>query len=125
MLGDASIDLEEMCALVAKLPLAYQPGASWRYSVATDVCARLVEVLSSQRFDDYLQTSIFAPLGMVDTGFWVPPEKAERFITMYAPVDLFDPMKPGLVKADDPVTGVYNAERSLLSGGGGTGFHHR
>ena len=119
VLGDANLDLEEFCHLVAKLPLAYQPGTNWRYSVATDVCAHLIEVLSGQKFDDFLQQRIFAPLGMVDTGFWVPPEKAHRFITMYAPVDLLDPMKPGYVKADDPVTGQYNKKRKLLSGGGG------
>ena len=61
VLGDASVDLEEMCALIAKLPLAYQPGTGWRYSVATDVCARLVEVLSGQRFDEFLRANIFTP----------------------------------------------------------------
>ena len=119
VLADASIDLEEFAARVAKLPLAYQPGTDWRYSVATDICARLVEVLSGQKFDDYLKQEIFGPLEMVDTDFWVPPEKADRFITMYAPVDLFDPMKPGMTKADDPVGGQYNSQRALLSGGGG------
>jgi CubicO group peptidase (beta-lactamase class C family) len=119
VLGDFSIDLEEFCSRVAKLPLAYQPGSSWRYSVATDVCARLIEVLSGQKFDAFLKSRIFNPLGMADTDFWVPPEKADRFITMYAPTDLLDPMKPGMVKADDPVTGSYNSQRMLLSGGGG------
>lgn len=119
VLADSSIDLEEFCDRVARLPLAYEPGTSWRYSVATDVCARLVEVLSGQKFDEFLQQRIFAPLDMADTGFWVPPEKTHRFITQYAPTDLFDPMKPGLVKADDPVSGQYNKLRALLSGGGG------
>ena len=119
VLTDSSIDLEEFCDRVARLPLAYEPGTSWRYSVATDVCARLVEVLSGQTFDEFLQQRIFAPLDMPDTGFWVPPEKTERFITQYAPTDFFDPMKPGLVKADDPVNGQYNTLRPLLSGGGG------
>ena len=49
----------------------------------------------------------------------MPPEKADRFITMYAPTDLLDPMKPGMVKADDPHAGQYNQPRKLLSGGGG------
>jgi len=119
VLADASVDLEEFCARVAKLPLAFQPGTQWRYSVATDVCAHLVEVLSGQKFDEFLKDHIFTPLGMVDTGFWVPPEKADRFITMYAPEDLLDPMKPGLNKADDARNGQYNAPRALLSGGGG------
>ena len=119
LFGDADMDLEEFCGLVAKLPLAYHPGTSWRYSVATDICARLVEVLSGLRFDEFLRAHIFNPLGMADTDFSVPPQKADRFITMYAPEDLFDPMKPGLVKADDPTSGQYNQPRRMLSGGGG------
>jgi CubicO group peptidase (beta-lactamase class C family) len=119
VLADASIDLEEFCLRVAKLPLAYEPGTSWRYSVATDVCARLVEVLSGQPFDEFLHQRIFGPLAMVDTDFWVPEEKADRFTTMYAPEDFFDPMKPGLNKADDSHAGQYNTRRAFLSGGGG------
>lgn len=118
-LGDNSIDLEELCTRLAQQPLAYEPGTSWRYSLATDVCARLIEVLSGMRFDEYLKTRIFEPLNMIDTDFWVPPEKADRLVTMYAPVDLFDPMKPGMSKADDARTGQYNSPRKLLSGGGG------
>lgn len=119
VLADTSMQLEEFCQRVAKLPLAYEPGTSWRYSVATDVCARLVEVLSGERFDHFLQRRIFEPLAMVDTDFWVPPEKAQRFITMYAPTDLLNPMQPGQLKADDPHTGQYNQQRAFLSGGGG------
>jgi CubicO group peptidase (beta-lactamase class C family) len=119
VLGDFSLDLEEFCVAVAKLPLAYEPGTSWRYSVATDICARLVEVLSGQKFDVFLKEKIFTPLVMVDIDFWVPPEKTTRFVTMYAPNDFFDPMAPGLTKVDDPITGQYNQKRKWLSGGGG------
>jgi CubicO group peptidase (beta-lactamase class C family) len=119
VLSNSSLTLEEFCAKAAALPLAYQSGSSWRYSIATDVCARLVEVLSGQTFDTFLAAHIFQPLGMVDTDFWVPPEKADRFTTMYAPVDLLDPMKPGLNKADDARAGQYNTKRAFLSGGGG------
>ncbi|NKC00526.1 MAG: serine hydrolase [Pseudomonadales bacterium] len=119
VLSESSLNLEEFCSRAADLPLAYQPGSSWRYSIATDVCARLIEVLSGQSFDDFLADRIFRPLGMVDTDFWVPPEKADRFTTMYAPVDLLDPMKSGLNKADDSREGQYNKKRAFLSGGGG------
>ncbi len=119
ILTDFSLTLEGLCDKLGALPLAYHPGTQWRYSFATDVVARLVEVISGQRFDEYLEANIFAPLAMADTGFWVPPEKRDRFITMYAPTDLLDPMKPGLVKADDPQDGAYTQERNLLSGGGG------
>jgi CubicO group peptidase (beta-lactamase class C family) len=119
ILNDFSLTLETLCEKLGALPLAYQPGTRWRYSFATDVVARLVEVLSGQRFDTYLKANIFDPLDMSDTDFWVPPEKCDRFITMYAPTDLLDPMKPGLVKVDDPHEGTYTRERNLLSGGGG------
>ena len=119
ILSDFSLTLETLCDRLAALPLVYEPGTQWRYSFATDVLARLVEVVSGARFDDYLKANLFEPLGMVDTDFWVPPEKRDRFVTMYAPEDLFDPMKPGLVKVDDPQEGAYTRQRNLLSGGGG------
>lgn len=111
--------LEELCQKLAEFPLAFQPGTQWRYSLGTDVTARLMEVVTGQPFDAFLESAIFAPLGMVDTGFWVPEAKRDRFIAMYAPVDLLDPTKPGLNRADDPQTGLYTRERALKSGGGG------
>jgi CubicO group peptidase (beta-lactamase class C family) len=111
--------LEALCNRLATLPLAYQPGTSWRYSLATDVLARVIEVISGQRFDDFLRGRIFAPLGMDDTGFHVPVDKQQRFTTMYAPLDVMTPMKGGLVKADDPYTGAYSRPKTFLSGGGG------
>ncbi len=118
-LGQSSMDLEELCNLIAKQPLAYQPGTSWRYSFATDVCARLVEVISGKPFDKFLQETLFEPLNMKDTGFWVEESKMDRFITIYAPTDLFDPMKPGLVQAEDKKSGPYASKPKFLSGGGG------
>ena len=78
-------DLESMVSRLAKIPLAYQPGTQWRYSVSTDVVGRLVEVLSGQSFDQYLQERIFEPLGMSDTRFHVPEEDLDRFATVYGP----------------------------------------
>jgi CubicO group peptidase (beta-lactamase class C family) len=115
--GDAT--LASLCHSLAQMPLAYHPGMDWRYSLATDVAARVVEVLSGQSFDTFLKARIFAPLQMVDTDFHVPVEKQDRFVTMYAPTDLFTPMKGGLVKADDPDTGTYSKPKPMLSGGGG------
>lgn len=72
---------------LGKLPLIYEPGTRWHYSVATDVLGRLVEVVSEQRFDKYLAEHIFEPLKMVDTSFMVPREKMDRFAQMYAEKD--------------------------------------
>ena len=111
--------LEELCDKLADLPLVYQPGAYWRYSLSTDVLARLVEVWSGQRFDDFLQAEIFQPLGMVDTDFYVPPEKLDRLVTMYAPTNVLKPMKGGLVEADASRPNHYAKPATFFSGGGG------
>jgi CubicO group peptidase (beta-lactamase class C family) len=118
-LGGPGQTLETMCESLARMPLAYQPGSRWRYSLSTDVLARVIEVLSGLRFDAFLQQRLFEPLGMHDTAFWVPPEKRERFTAMYAPASFMEPMKPGLTKADDPRDGQYTKPPSFLSGGGG------
>lgn len=117
--GGTTLTLETLCDRLAELPLAYQPGTSWRYSLATDVTARLVEVVSGQRFDEYLGANIFQPLGMVDTDFWVPPAKQDRFVTMYSAAEPFAPLAPAQVTADDPRDGAYSTPPRLLSGGGG------
>lgn len=75
--------LEELMEKLAGLPLRQQPGTQWIYSVAADVQGRLVEVLSGQSFDAFLQERIFGPLGMVDTGFYVPEEDHDRVTQVY------------------------------------------
>src|SRR5215813_14032547 len=109
-----------MMDVLADLPLVYHPGTSWEYSVATDVLARLVEVLSGQRFDAFIQSRILDPLGMVDTGFVVQEQDRSRLAAYYAGADLTDPMKPGLTRTDDaPYPGAYLRAVPKLSGGGG------
>ncbi len=112
--------LADMVDTLADLPLVFHPGTSWEYSVATDVVSRLVEIVSGQRFDAFIQSRIFDPLGMVDTGFVVPEEKRHRFAAYYAGADPIDPMKPGLTRADDaPYPQAYLRPVPRLSGGGG------
>ena len=78
------------------------------------MCARLVEIISGMRFDEYLQREVFDPLGMVDTGFVVPDEAADRFAAGYG-----RNAKKQLVLVDDPESSAYRRPRSFLSGGGG------
>jgi len=111
--------LETMCDALAGLPLCYEPGTRWRYSFAADVTARIIEVLSGKRFDQFLEQNLFEPLGMRDTAFFVPEDKRERFTAMYAPANFLDPMQGGLSKVDDPRDGMYTKPPSFLSGGGG------
>lgn len=78
-------DLEQFIGKLSEIPLLYEPGTRWHYGVSTDVLGRLVEVVSGQTFEKFLQDRIFSPLGMVDTSFWVPHEKRSRFAQLYAP----------------------------------------
>lgn len=77
--------LKDMVQKLSKIPLFYQPGTKWNYSVSTDVTSYLVEVLSGQSFDLFLQERIFKPLKMSDTYFSVPKEKIDRIASLYGP----------------------------------------
>ncbi|MDI1262222.1 MAG: serine hydrolase [bacterium] len=112
--------LAQMVDVLADLPLIYQPGTSWEYSLAIDVVARLVEVISGQSFDAFIKARIFDPLGMVDTGFFVPEKDHGRLVPLYNGADLMEPMKPGLTRADNyPFPGAYLRPIARLNGGGG------
>ncbi len=112
---NSGITLKEMVTRLGAIPLRQQPGSMWHYSVAVDVQGYLVEVLSGQAFDDFLDERLFGPLGMNDTDFYVPAEKAERFAQIYtydeegnlAPSEMFGAANDYMV---DPV---------FKSGGGG------
>jgi CubicO group peptidase (beta-lactamase class C family) len=113
-------DLAGMMKALAPLPLSFHPGTRWEYSVASDVLGRVVEVVSGESFGAFLARRIFEPLGMNDTDFWVPPAKRDRLCALYVGVDLLDPTKPGLLRADDkPYPGAYVHKLPRESGGGG------
>lgn len=106
--------LADMIAKLSDIPLRYQPGTRWHYSVSIDVLGYLVEVISGIPFDEFLETRIFEPLGMEDTGFTVPPDKLDRFATNYAPG------KDGSLEVfDAPSNSRYTGEVTFFSGGGG------
>ncbi len=79
----AAPTLADFTQRVASIPLAFQPGSRWEYSISQDVLGRLVEVLSGQPFDEFLTQRVFEPLGMKDTGFYVPEEHADRLAANY------------------------------------------
>lgn len=117
---DAATPLNNMMSVLEKLPLTFHPGTSWEYSVATDVLGYLVEVVSGLKLDKFFQSRIFAPLGMVDTGFWCPPEKQDRLAAYYSGADILQPMKSGLTRADNsPYPNAFLKPSPRLSGGGG------
>ncbi|MGH9047755.1 MAG: serine hydrolase domain-containing protein, partial [Acidimicrobiales bacterium] len=106
--------LESVCEILSRHPLKFQPGTRWNYGLSTDICARLVEILSEKSFDEYLQTEIFEPLGMVETGFFLPDDKIERFAANY---NRRSGEAPQL--GDDPETSNYRRKPSYFSGAGG------
>jgi CubicO group peptidase (beta-lactamase class C family) len=96
--SDAALD--ELMERLATLPLLHQPGSAWEYSMAPDVLARLVEIVTGMSFGAALQTHLLAPLGMVDTAFVLRADQAPRLSTLYGG-DKLDPTRPGLTRLND------------------------
>ncbi len=124
----AENDLATFVDAVASLPLCFHPGESWRYSVATDVLGRLVEVVAGKPLDEFFADEIFRPLGMADTGFWVPAEQQDRLAALYSPFPSFDfaanmleilPADAPLHLLEAPADSPRTHRPALLSGGGG------
>lgn len=114
--GDFTVptyDLDEMMARLGDLPLLFEPGTRWGYSVATDVCGALIERMSGERLDEHLRRRILGPLGMVDTGFHAPSESLERCSPLYATLPGLEPRTP-IASA-----GAMTEKPRLLSGGAG------
>jgi CubicO group peptidase (beta-lactamase class C family) len=108
--------LDEFIKRVAKLPLNSQPGTEWHYSISVDIQGYIVQKLSGMPFEEFLEKRIFKPLGMVDTGFYVPKEKLNRFAEFYS----YD--KDGKMQVVGPHDGLnhdFAAKPALSSGGGG------
>jgi CubicO group peptidase (beta-lactamase class C family) len=80
---DESVSLQEFVSKLGKLPLLHQPGEKWDYGYSVDVLGRLVEVVSGKTFEEFLEQRVFIPLGMKDTGFFVPEEKKSRLAKIY------------------------------------------
>jgi CubicO group peptidase (beta-lactamase class C family) len=99
---------------LANVPLRYDPGDRWQYSYATDVCGYLVEAISGKPFDEYLQENIFGPLGMRDSAFWVPAEKADRLAALYRRA-----RDKSLRLVADAQTAAMLKKPAFFSGGGG------
>ena len=117
--------LQTMIDDLAKIPLEFSPGEAWNYSVATDVIGYLIGLISGKPFEQFLKERILDPLGMKDTDFFVPKDKAHRFAACYSA----DPQggmtfhaterKGTLTLQDDPATSSFLEPPSFISGGGG------
>ncbi|MEV7072129.1 serine hydrolase domain-containing protein [Streptomyces sp. NPDC091972] len=104
-------DLAKTVDVYASLPLQFEPGTQWNYSVASNVLGRVIEVASGQALDVFFAERVFGPLGMTDAGFWVPDEQADRLAELYGEKD------DGSI---EPVPGLpLRGRPRLLSGSGG------
>jgi CubicO group peptidase (beta-lactamase class C family) len=121
-------NLEDFVETLGAIPLQYDPGTRWHYSVAVDVQGRLVEVLSGMRFGEFLEKRLFGPLGMVDTSFVVPDEKWPRVAQLYSPKGTdedraYSFLRPSnsteLVVANEEFNENYREGATFESGGGG------
>ena len=107
------VDLAQACDIWAGLPLLFQPGAEWNYSVATDVLGRVVEVASGQRLDEFFADRIFRPLGMTGTAFWADETAAPRLAALYRPG------RDGRATRLDALGQPALRQPRMLGGGGG------
>jgi CubicO group peptidase (beta-lactamase class C family) len=108
-----SKSLQEFIGKLAKIPLAYQPGTKWVYSASMDIQGYIIEKLSGQMLPDFMREHIFKPLGMKDSGFFVPADKRGRFVTIYRSNE------KGEVVPAPGFGGDYAEQPTMASGGGG------
>jgi CubicO group peptidase (beta-lactamase class C family) len=115
--NDENQNLQQFVSRLSTLPLKCQPGTKFNYSVSTDVLGRLIEVVSGQTLDAFFAERIFKPLDMVDTGFYVPANKVDRFAVNYGSDRTgAEPLKV----VDDPQNkSTYLKSPKFLEGGGG------
>jgi CubicO group peptidase (beta-lactamase class C family) len=107
-------DLAAACDVFAGLPLLFEPGAEWNYSVSTDVLGRVIEVVSGQSLDEFFAQRILEPLGMTDTGFSVPDADRPRMTALY----VHDPETATAVPFPGPDPTAADSPRMLAGGHG-------
>ena len=112
-LGDERYGLPELMRRLAAHPLAHQPGEGWVYGFSHSVLGRVIEVAADQSLDEYFDSVIFTPLGMVDSGFFVSPDKVARLATVYQSDEGV------LHRVEDQVSNEIIDRIPMLSGGGG------
>jgi CubicO group peptidase (beta-lactamase class C family) len=110
--GLTDSNLQGMIDKLAKLPLETQPGTAWDYGPVVNIQGYLIEKLSGQSLDVYFEENIFRPLGMVDTGFWMPEEKAARVVAVNTYAE-------GRITPANPANRVTTSKPAFLSASGG------
>lgn len=106
--------LADICDILAGLPLMFQPGTEWAYSMSIDVLGRVVEILSGMTLGEFMKKRIFDPLGMTDTAFHCSADKADRLAALYVP----NPADKKILRNDAGAAGALNEPKAHLGGGG-------
>ena len=107
-------DLAGICDMLASLPLLFQPGTEWNYSMSIDVLGRVVEVLSGMSLGEFMKKRIFDPLGMTDTAFFVPEDKTDRLAALY----VMNPADRKAMRLDAMAGGATRKPLAEMGGGG-------
>lgn len=126
-LSMGNLNVKEFVQRLGSMPLQYEPGTRWHYSVASDVLGRLVEVVSGMPFDEFLNQRIFIPLEMNDIGFTVSDNDWSRLAQLYAPEGTESDIRtaflsgggPALVEAPESFDTNFKLGAEFKSGGGG------
>jgi len=117
-----NITLEPQMMLLARQPLMFEPGEGFLYGLSTDLLGYLVEVVSGQTLPEFVAANITVPLGMKDTYFYLPPEKADRLVTLYAHVDgkglVVSDGTESTIKLDNPNYPIEGAQTFHCGGAG-------
>ena len=109
--------LDEFSNTASSLPLTFDPGSKWNYSISIDILGRIIEVVSGLSLDDFLHDNIFKPLNMIDTDFYVPEDKHDRFVDCYQ--ELVSKNGNKLKRCYKGGEDIFSKKRNFLSGGGG------
>lgn len=112
--GAPDYSLRDGMKRLAEQPLLFEPGTSWNYSMSTDVCGAVIEVITDMTLAQAFAERVFNPLSMLDTGFSVPASEAGRFTSLYAPIG-----PAPMSRIDQASSSNYLAPPAFLSGGGG------
>lgn len=108
------VTTQDYIKAIGKVPLSFQPGEKWLYGFSADILAGIIEVVSKKKYSEFLKDEIFNPLGMNDTGFFVPKEKLNRFANIYK----FDESEKILKPFEEDFLGVYYGEDVEFESGG-------
>ncbi|MEL7530901.1 MAG: serine hydrolase domain-containing protein [Bacteroidota bacterium] len=114
-----SVKIEETATKIAGLPLLHQPGQKYTYGLSIDVLGRIVEIASGQDLASFMEERIFEPLGMEDTGFYLPAEKADRLVEVYVPDSLGGLISIQKDQNDFPINYPIQGAQTYYSGGAG------